>query len=556
MRPTFKWIFKDQEASAGEQASWDSFTGWLQQADSSIYWITGKPGSGKSTLMKYIHEHDRLPALLANWADPGDLVQAGFYFWNSGTGNQMSRMGCFRTLLHTCLKKRKELITTAFPDRWEQFVAFGGGQGPFNWLDLRRAFKKITSVQSRKFFFLIDGLDEFDGEPKDIIELIRSMAQSNVKMCVASRPWLAFQDAFKTKPSLLLERLTHLDILNYVKGHFRKSTHYQRLRLVEPVAASALPTSIVNKASGVFLWVYLVVTSLLEGISNSDRMSDLQNQLDALPSDLEALFNKLLSRLQPRYFKQACETFRLIRAHHDIFYGKSPTLLALYFADDQDLKSSLQARRCPAEFSLMVHRAETMRRRLAARCRGFLELEVEVEGYFQNPTVSYFHRTARDFVESTFYWPLVLETTGRDSFEPEKRWANACLWMKKEEHRDIHFDEMPIRDADVIAIYIERKSGLVQKTYLDELCRTYYEYDAKWRYQTLIAVQVNRWSEHSPGYVALALAKADPVERTRALNGQDGSDITFAKGLPAVRYYTRSKLSRWLHARPKLPPYE
>lgn len=35
-----------------EETAWDSFQAWLE-SDNDFYWISGKPGSGKSTLVSY-----------------------------------------------------------------------------------------------------------------------------------------------------------------------------------------------------------------------------------------------------------------------------------------------------------------------------------------------------------------------------------------------------------------------------------------------------------------------------------------------------------------------
>lgn len=194
-----------------------------------------------------------------------------------------------------------------------------------------------------------------------------------------------------------------------------------------------------------------------------------------------------------------------------------------------------------------------MRRRLAARCRGFLEVQVCSGDWLSNgdPIITYFHRTARDFVESAFYWPLVLETTGHDSFEPEKRWANACLWIEKSRpSNSIH--EYPICSCEKVAFYIEKKSGLVQKTYLDKLCRTYYENSKGRQYQTLIAVTVRNRLNLGLGYMALALAMADPVERTRALHRRHDSVTPHAVPTwwyrdldPLMKYYSKPRPLRW-----------
>jgi hypothetical protein len=440
---TFEWMFSAQHETP-QIISSKSFSAWLQRENSSLYWTTGKPGSGKSTLMKFLYNHQNLNSLLSDWAGRlgggHNITKAGFYFWNSGSTMQMSRLGLFRTLLHSCLEGNTDLSPVAFPERWKQFAAFGGGQDPWDWLELKRAFEIVISDQSRPFFFLIDGLDEFDGEPREIIKLVLMAIRPNVKICVASRPWPPFEDAFKDRPNLLLEDLTWRDISTYIAGCFHDNEHYIRLQLDKPVEATALVQSIVGKASGVFLWVYLVVESLLEGLSNSDRLYDLHARLDALPADLEALFDNLLRRLGPVYFKQACEIFYLLRTHRQTGSIESsnehsleaPSLLAMYFADDEDLSSSLAAPWVPLETADALRKAEHMRRRLIARCKGMLETSNTGSNRpVYDHEIIYLHRTARDYIESEDYWPIVLQTAGQHAFKPGQRWANANLWLYK-----------------------------------------------------------------------------------------------------------------------------
>lgn len=47
---TFQWIFENQ---SHKQVKWSNFKGFLRSS-APLYWITGKAGSGKSTLIKYI----------------------------------------------------------------------------------------------------------------------------------------------------------------------------------------------------------------------------------------------------------------------------------------------------------------------------------------------------------------------------------------------------------------------------------------------------------------------------------------------------------------------
>lgn len=42
---------------------------WLESG-SGVYWVCGKAGSGKSTLMKHIFFHRDVPKLLQRWLNP------------------------------------------------------------------------------------------------------------------------------------------------------------------------------------------------------------------------------------------------------------------------------------------------------------------------------------------------------------------------------------------------------------------------------------------------------------------------------------------------------
>jgi hypothetical protein len=198
---TFEWLFKE-DVRVTDERSWSNFTTWLQTEDSSIYWITGKPGSGKSTLMKFLYHHTRLHGLLSTWAKNEELSIAGFYFWNSGNSMQISFDGLLRTLLHTCFSEDNALFKSALQERWDEFVAFGGGRDAFKEAELLRMFESVVSNTSRKFFFLIDGLDEFAGEPRKIARFVlrqrdpTSNCVSQVALGYLSRMLLSSVPAF------------------------------------------------------------------------------------------------------------------------------------------------------------------------------------------------------------------------------------------------------------------------------------------------------------------------------------------------------------------------
>lgn len=75
------------------------------------------------------------------------------------------------------------------------------------------------SVKSLKCLLFIAGLDEFDGSPQDLVDFVLSLKKASpdtIKLCVASRPWLVFEESFSGMPWLRMEDLTRSDIQLYV----------------------------------------------------------------------------------------------------------------------------------------------------------------------------------------------------------------------------------------------------------------------------------------------------------------------------------------------------
>jgi hypothetical protein len=166
---------------------------------------------------------------------------------------------------------------------------------------LIRAFNALLTQKEvpLNLCLLVDGLDEFEGDHEELAGIFSNLAESgpsNVKVCVASRPWVVFKDSFSTCPSLQLHNLTFNDIERFVGEKFRMNNAFDRLARRDPKAANALIRNVVEKADGVFLWVRIVVKDILRGIRNLDNFSHLYARLNTLPKDLEPLFAHLINR--------------------------------------------------------------------------------------------------------------------------------------------------------------------------------------------------------------------------------------------------------------------
>ncbi|PNP49580.1 hypothetical protein THARTR1_09902 [Trichoderma harzianum] len=99
---SFVWAF--EKPSVG-------LTSWLQN-DEKLLWISGKPASGKSTFMKYLHNNSLTADYLRKWRRSDHFVRATFFFHHRGTAIQKSLEGLHRGILSQILKQAPESILT------------------------------------------------------------------------------------------------------------------------------------------------------------------------------------------------------------------------------------------------------------------------------------------------------------------------------------------------------------------------------------------------------------------------------------------------------------
>lgn len=445
---TFEWVFREPGDAQNDGEGWDNFATWLMKNE-LLYWITGKPGSGKSTLMKFLSDDQRLRRSLRFWAGHEPLYIGRFFFWNSGTTMQMSRIGLLQSLLYQTVTTLLDEIPRLFPDRWQYQEFFGHDPHPWTWSELSGAFTTLISEESRKFFFLIDGLDEFDGDCGELAQFLLGILSktSNVKLCVASRPWLVFEDAFRRRPSLRVEDLTLRDIRVFASEKLSEHVMFEQLQELDSEKAQKLIEEVTVKSSGVFLWVRLVVKSLLDGLRDGDTVEDLQARLLDLPPDLEALFQKMLSDLDTAYFEEASQIFQTVRASHIPWRQINLNSKNILLSDDETTKQESDSWSPLALLSLSFvgedvqraldlkygdpmpekeqwYRAEAMRRRLHSRCKGLLEAP-GFKRYGPEAKVQYLHRTVKDFLDEDRARQFL--SAGSGGFDPNVALCAAIL---------------------------------------------------------------------------------------------------------------------------------
>ncbi|CAG8948956.1 hypothetical protein HYFRA_00002084 [Hymenoscyphus fraxineus] len=446
---TFEWALEHSPKDTPRE--WSNLANWLEGSD-GVYWISGKAGTGKSTLMKHMYDDHRTYDGLKVWAKGRPLCIATFFFWNSGTKEQKSLCGLLRALLVQILKKYPDLSPIILPATWASLYSnmvsgsYSKQETASFWSvrELMTAFKALIHQKSVpiKVFFLIDGLDEFDGDHEEIARLFQNISNfQDIKVCLSSRPWVVFERIFENCPSLRLQHLTYHDIECYVESKLMSNDFFQILARQEPKETSTLVQEIVDKADGVFLWVKLVVMSLLNGIRNKDEISHLWTRLRLLPRELEPLYKRLLDLIEPLYWPWVSKAFQLLRNNLDL--GEFPfgpashgsigvtgmTVAGFYLAMNEQFDTATILR-LSGSMTLMKELVNGCRdtvMHLTARCAGLLEVSNFDDTGGTDSHIVFFHRTVRDFLYTDSRWSELKLATAQTEFNPSVSMMRSCI---------------------------------------------------------------------------------------------------------------------------------
>lgn len=369
-KETFHWIF---EQAGPRLRPWDNFVEWLESG-SRTYWISGKAGSGKSTLMSYVCEHPQTRRCLEIWSAGRTVVTPKFFFWNPGSSMQKSLQGLLRSLIYQILLENPDSVTliTSSDDHSPEAVAPAHA-----WTERRLIRTLLDSVQHlanrRCMCFFIDGLDEYSGDQSALVDVIEELATyPNVKCCISSRTHRAFTDAFGSGPMLKLHDLTEPDIRAYVLDKFKTVYSAHPSVTSSPSRLSQLKNEIVERAEGVFLWVDLAVKDQIEGVRNGDSIELLEERLRLLPEEMTDLYARMLDRIGKIYQR---EVATYLRVALDL---RSVTLFDMVLAV-HGLETSDSWPYPKPQLSRLVHEFKVTGSRINTICGGLLEVHGQKE---------------------------------------------------------------------------------------------------------------------------------------------------------------------------------
>ncbi|KAF5593532.1 RGT2-Sensor of high external glucose concentration [Fusarium pseudocircinatum] len=263
----------------------------------NLFFIKGKPGAGKSTLMKDIvrltqnaQRRDR------------DFICADFFVDAGGKPLQRCSAGIFRSLLYQLLSQSK-ICSAVTPMNSERDTLISSIKDIVSSAFMPSKVLNETLVQNlltQTLLYLgslgtavvifVDALDELGVEMQRQQVGFWSTQQQfhqRLRICLSCRefPNITVNGCLE----LSLDACNQDDILTYIsrRMHTRISRHEHSWR-------QKLTGKISSLSSGVFLWVVLVVDEVLRSYDDGASLPELLRLIEKTPPELEKLYEKIL----------------------------------------------------------------------------------------------------------------------------------------------------------------------------------------------------------------------------------------------------------------------
>lgn len=160
-----QWIWNNQDSNPG-------FIDWIQ-SEGRIFWIYGKPGAGKSTLMKQIMQSKQVVDILPRKSVP--VITVSYFFYKLGQpqekrfGSLLHAIIC--ALLPSFVNRDHRAFSNIMRTLKPQSDIYLGDQKRLDREDdkLKDALRQVLAAcqSPAKLFLFIDGIDECEGDCRE-----------------------------------------------------------------------------------------------------------------------------------------------------------------------------------------------------------------------------------------------------------------------------------------------------------------------------------------------------------------------------------------------------
>ena len=276
---------------------WDSaFAEWLSSSR-PLFWLRGKPASGKSTLTQYLVSNDRTCSKLREYKNCEWLTIYFFFDFRGGKGMSNNFEGLLRSLLVQLLDSMPEL------------KEYASSESSTHWheAELRECLLSVFDHSSKGLCLFIDGLDEYEGNLLQLLRFLKKLhtvgedPRTPRKIYVSSRPEPVPSELLEGTPSLSMSEENGRGIHAYIQSTIKGMPS----KIAEDPQWKALCDGLVKRADGVFLWARFALDELIQGFCKGESINELSDRLQSVPDELEGIYKRIVDRMEPQARNEA-----------------------------------------------------------------------------------------------------------------------------------------------------------------------------------------------------------------------------------------------------------
>ncbi|RDL34402.1 uncharacterized protein BP5553_07530 [Venustampulla echinocandica] len=371
----------------------ETYQRWIDDPH-GLLWVKGKPGSGKSTLMKRIFKED------AAQAD----VHLSFFFHRRGVQLQQTFTGMLRTMCYQLISQCAP-ARAIFRARYNDKKEFGRYGQDWDWreVELSQLLKSAIAVatQSHAISIFIDALDEAsEGSAESIVTYIYEVHEEfqnsarRTSICFSCRHYPIV--SCNAGVEVCMENQNEDDISACVHRELSAKIH-ERKRQSWANDLKRLQNKIANSACGVFLWASLIVPLVAKEYNKGKSLDRVLEILHKVPRDLDSIYKHILTTLIDDDDRE--DSLHLMQW---ICFAKQPlSLTELRYALALDDSAIHEFQTCIQESEGFVE-DDTQMKQLITSLSGGL---VEARQHYSSDLVQFIHQSVNDYLlKGGFAW--------------------------------------------------------------------------------------------------------------------------------------------------------
>ncbi|KAJ5919300.1 hypothetical protein N7466_010243 [Penicillium verhagenii] len=394
---TCEWIFER-----------DEYQSWKNKSR-GLLWIKGKPGAGKSTLMKFLHESLQIQKSQAE----DQTLQLDFFFSARGTELQRTPLGMLRSLLNQIFDRDATVRPQMRESYEKRCKQFGYGERTWEWprsvLEDLLASVILESANQQTVKVFVDALDEAGAESAQQLAAYfhrlvdrAGIKEAALKVCISCRHYP------------IMENVRAMEI--HVEDHNGEDIAIYINDMLIDIDLGKDPTQLVGEltqqANGLFQWAQIMMPLIRRKYIEGESFEEIRSWLCEVPAGLEDVYIYTLRKvIEARNRELSFQLFQWV------CLAERPLTMA-------EMRYALVAKNAQiSPFPMrwedihgFIESDDRMKRRIKTLSGGLVGIAPSQDN---NETVQVVHQSVNDFLRDKGLWILSFDLN-TEKFPKEK----------------------------------------------------------------------------------------------------------------------------------------